>query len=91
MERVSSIYIWMTVMEASRSGHERREGDRLMDRQQEAKAVRGMHGDYIASEGRPLALYVGMWSTMKNRMGCNSAMEWHVPITSSSSNVPISY
>jgi hypothetical protein len=54
-------------MEASRSGHERREGDRLTDRQQEAKAVRGMHGDYIASEGRPLALYVGMWSTMKNR------------------------
>jgi hypothetical protein len=67
MESVSSIYIWMTVMEASRSGHERREGDRLTDRQQEAKAVRGMHGDYIASEGRPLALYVGMWSTMKNR------------------------
>ena len=44
MERVSSIYIWMTVMEASRSGHERREGDRLTDRQQEAKVVRGMHG-----------------------------------------------
>jgi hypothetical protein len=44
MERVSSIYIWMTVTEASRSGHERREGDRLTDRQQEAKAVRGCMG-----------------------------------------------
>jgi hypothetical protein len=65
MERVSSIYIWITVTEASRSGHERREGDRLTDRQQEAKALRGMHGDYIASEGRP---------SIKNRMGvqqCN--------------------
>jgi hypothetical protein len=28
-------------MEASRSGHERREGDRLTDRQQEAKALYG--------------------------------------------------
>jgi hypothetical protein len=82
MERVSSIYIWMTVTEASRSGHERREGDRLTDKQQEAKALQGMHGDYIASEGRPF---------MKNRRGCNSAIEWHVPTTSSSSNVPISY